>query len=94
MIQPCLELLGVFLESKQMKTINAIKKLEKSGFQVVQTGNRCTAQGNQHVIGFFNQSGNSTCINVRNQIDRDDSMSDYSAGVFCNNITQAIKLAH
>jgi len=77
-----------------MQTINAIKKLEKSGFQVIQTGNRCIAKGNQHVISFFNESGNIACINVRNQNDRDDLMSDYSAGVFCDNITQAIKLAH
>lgn len=77
-----------------MQTINAIKKLEKSGFQVVQTGNRCTAQTNQYVISFFDLYGDITCINIRHQNDHSDAMSDYSAGVFCGNITQAIKLAY
>ncbi|WP_216081126.1 hypothetical protein [Aliarcobacter butzleri] len=34
-----------------------------------------------------------TCIRARRKNDLDDSMTDYSAGVWCDNLTQAIKLA-
>ena len=77
-----------------MQTINAINKLNKAGFQVTNNGNRYEAKANRHIINFFNQSGDITCINVRHQNDQDDSLQDYCAGVFCNNLTQAIKLAH
>jgi hypothetical protein len=77
-----------------MQTVNAIKKLTKAGFQVTQTGNRYAAKANSNIVSFVDQQGSVICINVRGQNDHDDSMSDYSAGVWCDNITQAITLAH
>lgn len=77
-----------------MQTLNAIKKLTKSGFEVIQNGNRYIAKANRHIVSFADQGGDIICINVRSQNDHDDVLSDYSAGVFCDNLTQAIKLAH
>ncbi len=76
-----------------MQATNAINKLAKAGFQIAQTGNRYRAQTGRKIISFFEQSGRITCINVRSQDDVNDPCSDYSAGVYCNNLTQAIKLA-
>jgi hypothetical protein len=92
---------GVILEAYQqpnqqgadMETQNAIKKLAKAGFEVKQTGNRYFAQAGRNIISFFEQSGSVICINVRSSNDQDDAQSDYSAGVFCDNLTQAIRLA-
>ena len=77
-----------------MQTTNAITKLTKAGFQVTNSGNRYQAIANCQIISFFDQSGSIICINVRSQNDHDDAMSDYNAGVFCDNLKQAITLAH
>ena len=77
-----------------MNVTNAIKKLNKAGFEVVQNGNRYNAKANGQVIRFINQSDRVICINVRSENDHDDVMTDYSAGVYCDNISQAIRLAH
>lgn len=77
-----------------MQAVNAVKKLNKAGFEVVQSGNRYNATLNGQVIRFIEQSDRIICINVRSANDHDDAMSDYSAGVFCDNITQAIRLAY
>jgi hypothetical protein len=77
-----------------MQTSNAIKKLEKSGFQITANGNRYTAMNTNHVISFYSQSGSINCISVKRANDNSDYMSDYHAGVFCDNLTQAIKISH
>jgi hypothetical protein len=77
-----------------MQTVNAVKKLEKAGFQVTITGNRCTAVRDSQIVGFYSQEGSVTCIRQRRKGDEDCAMVDYSAGVFCDSIAQAIKLAH
>ena len=77
-----------------MNVANAIKKLNKAGFEVVQNGNRYNAKANGQVIRFIDQSDRVICINVRSENDHDDVMTDYSAGVYCDNIAQAIRLAH
>ena len=77
-----------------MQTTNAITKLTKAGFQVTNSGNRYQATANRQVISFFDQSGSIICINVRSKNDHDDFVSDYSAGVFCDNLKQAITLAN
>ena len=77
-----------------MQATNAIKKLTKAGFQVSQNGNRYNATANGQVIRFIGQLDRIICINVRSENDHDDAMTDYSAGVYCDNITQAIRLAH
>ena len=81
----------------QMTIANAIKKLEKAGFTVNQHGNtrRASHPLTKYVVEFLkNGSEDSvTCINVRTLDDKHDSQSDYCAGVWANNITQAIRLA-
>ena len=79
-----------------MKVQNAIKKLEKAGFNVTKDGTRFSAQKNNDFVEFIQNGGGSEtviCIRVRHVNDHDDSMSDYTAGVFCDNISQAIRLA-
>jgi hypothetical protein len=80
-----------------MTLVNAINKLEKAGFKVEQVNTiyRASKNTTKDVIEFFRngRSENITCINVRRLDDEHDSMTDYSAGVWANNITQAIRLA-
>lgn len=77
-----------------MQTANAIKKLEKAGFQVTANGIRYTAKNTNHAISFYNQSGSINCISVKRINDNSDYMSDYHAGVFCDNLSQAIKISY
>jgi hypothetical protein len=76
-----------------MQVTNAIKKLTKAGFVVAQIGNRYSAQSGRNIISFYEQGGRTICINMRTENDHDDVMSDYSAGVFCDNLSQAIRIA-
>jgi hypothetical protein len=70
-----------------MKTQNAIAKLHRAGFQITlepDSASRFVAtNASPHLIE----------IRVRHKNDRDDSMTDYSAGVFVPNITRAIAIA-
>ena len=79
-----------------MQLTNAIKKLNKSGFKVINSGSRYKAKkaGLKYVIEFNTQDELIMCIRARREDDRDDSQSDYSAGMWCNNLAQAIRLAH
>ncbi len=76
-----------------MQATNAVNKLTKAGFAVTQSGNHYSAQAGRNVIEFYQQDGEIICIRVRSANDQDDVMSDYSAGVFCDNLSQAIRLA-
>jgi Fe2+ or Zn2+ uptake regulation protein len=75
---------------------NAIKKLEKAGFTVEHNhGYHATKQGCGEVID-FHQNGREdyvTCIRVRAAWDKDEIQTDYCAGVFVDNISQAIRIA-
>ena len=80
-----------------MKLTNAIKKLSKFG-EVQQNGQLFWVQKNQKVIEFMangkiNNNTNITCIRVRYAKDEDDTMTDYFSGTWCDNLTQAIRLA-
>ena len=78
-----------------MQVTNAIKKLNKAGFEVTNNGSRYYVNGKRHVISFIAQeSGDITCIKVRHENDEDDMRSDYSAGVFCDNLSQALRIIH
>ena len=81
-----------------MTTANATKKLEKAGFTVTEIRSgyyHCFRPNSKTVIEYFRNGSSDeiTCINVRAIDDKHDSQSDYCAGVWANNITQAIKLA-
>jgi hypothetical protein len=81
-----------------MTVTNAIKKLGKAGFQIV--GDyifSASRMGSRMVIEFSRNGGGSeevVCIRVRAKTDHDDSMTDYCAGVYCDSITQAIRLSN
>jgi hypothetical protein len=79
-----------------MTVANAIKKLTKSGFDVTGSGVRFSGRKGSQVIE-FNRLGSESdsigCIKVRSINDNDNAQSDYSAGVWCNNLSQAIKLS-
>jgi len=78
-----------------MNATNAIKKLVKAGFAIDQTsGNFFNATRDTNVISFFVQQGETICIKIRSKNDKDCAMTDYSAGIFCSTVTQAIKLAY
>lgn len=76
-----------------MQVTNALKRLVKAGFAVTQIGNRYGAQSGRNVIEFHEQDGKAICILVRSVRDLDDVQSDYSAGVFCDNLSQALQIA-
>lgn len=84
-------------ENQKMKIENAIKKLNKTGFVVTQKENLFSAkkEGCRYLVEFW-RNGNSdeaTCIGYRHEGDESDSMIDYCATFFCDNITQAIRRA-
>jgi sulfatase maturation enzyme AslB (radical SAM superfamily) len=79
-----------------MKVINAIKKLEKAGFEVINDASRYSARRGNDIIEFIKNGGDSDqaiCIRIMSASDRDDLMTDYSAGTFCDNLSQAIRIA-
>ena len=80
-----------------MQLANAIKKLSKFG-EIHQNGSLYWATINNHVVEFMRNGRleddyGITCIRVRRATDKDDSMIDYFCGVWCDSLTQAIRLA-
>ena len=80
-----------------MKLENAIKKLSKFG-KVQNQGALYFAKVNNSIVEFMRNGAieadyGITCIRTRSVRDNDDLMTDYFAGVWCDNLTQAIKMA-
>lgn len=74
-----------------MKLTNAIKKLSKHG-ELKQNGNLFWAEIGGYVVEFMangriDEDTTITCIRVRRKNDLDDSMTDYFARVWCDNLT-------
>jgi hypothetical protein len=80
-----------------MKIEIAIKKLTKAGFKIVSNSSVYSAKkdGCKYLVEFYRNGGTdeATCIGYRRENDHSDSMIDYCATFFCNNISQAIKRA-
>ena len=76
---------------------NALKKLEKYG-NINQNGSRYSVQRDGQEVTVIRNGGEGRAevavIRVRSINDHDDPMSDYSAGVFCDTLAQAIRLAN
>jgi hypothetical protein len=80
---------------------NAIKKLEKNGFKVEKSEfdkpeqyNRtfyATNPSYKRFIEIMTQGDDLSIIDLRTPGHDDDLMTDYHAGTFCKNITQAIR---
>lgn len=79
-----------------MKNINAIKKAERAGYNVItEDDHKFVAQKENRLIEWFkSRSGDIHCIRIRNANDHDDSMTDYCAGIFVHNLTSAISLSN
>jgi hypothetical protein len=82
---------------RKMKMINAIKKLNKAGFQISEKNDIFYAkkEGCENIIEFFRSGTSEIVASIRclHENAQDDTMSDYWAGSWCENITQAIKSA-
>lgn len=82
-----------------MKICNAIKKLEKAGFSAsaANTENRFsfTSPTGRHVVSFATNPGSDSLLFVktRGASDRDDWQQDYSAGVYVDTISMAIRIS-
>lgn len=81
-----------------MKLKNAIKKLSKFG-KVENSGSLYFARVGNHFVEFMSngkieEAFDICCIRVRACNDEDDTMTDYFAGVWCDNLTQAIRIAN
>ena len=79
-----------------MKVTNAIKKLEKAGCKVINEGSRYSARRENDIVEFIQNGGGSDqaiCIRIMSVNDQDDIMTDYFAGTYCDNLSQAIRLA-
>jgi len=84
-----------------MTTIKAEKKLEKlTGKKVNVNGNglRWVKLNNGYIISFSNngrltETSEAVCFYTRHEDLKDDSLSDYFAGSFHDNLTQAVKYA-
>jgi hypothetical protein len=78
-----------------MTIANATKKLIKAGFIVLDVSGSFTAAhtASNRVIEFHRNGGseNVTCIRSRRISDKDDAMSDYFAGSWHDNLTQAMR---
>ena len=80
-----------------MKTENAIKKLQKAGFRVKvseNVSNRYIAEkeGCRDFIEFLSQDDKLIIIDLRHRGQEDDPMTDYHAGTFCDNLSQALRI--
>lgn len=71
----------------------AVRKLEKAGFRISNNGRFYFAIKNEEIIDFHDQDGKVYGIRQRGINDHDDVQSDYFAGVYCDNISQAIRIS-
>ena len=78
-------------------TVKAVEaKFRKAGFGPFQGNDRNNfrwAQAGDAIVDFIAQGERAVCLRVRRSTDKDDSMSDYSAGSFASSITQALRFA-
>ena len=79
-----------------MTKANAIKKLEKNGFKVEAdkyTSNKfhATKEGFRRFLSFYIQDDSVIIVDLRTPGYEDDSMTDYHAGTFLDNISQGIR---
>ncbi len=84
-------------QTKKMKIENAIKKLNKEGFTVIEANGFYSAKkiGCKKLVEFHRngRSDEATCIGYRRENHHSDSMTDYCATFFCDSLARAIKLA-
>lgn len=76
-----------------MKLTNAIKKLEKSGHTVAQTGRLFRVESNGTALEFYEQDARIICISTCSlSIEKDRCvMTDYFPATFHDNLSQAMR---
>jgi len=78
-----------------MKTKNAIKKVNRLGLKI-QRGKITPEQyyiiGKKDIISFWDKNGEVELIKIQSLNDKDDIQTDYSGGVWCKNLSQAIRM--
>ena len=79
-----------------MKLENALKKLEKLGHTVKnETPQIYFIENEKNNLSFCRNGGENNweaiCFNVRRKTDHSDTMTDYHAGSFYPNLSQALK---
>lgn len=80
-----------------MTTLNAIKKAEKITGQKSQSTNPYSYNYKGFVIEFYKNGHGpeneveAVCFYTRRENEKDDIMTDYFAGIFHDNLSQAIK---
>lgn len=77
-----------------MKTINAIKKLETLGLKINHNPEtrEYWVNGAKDLLSFYEQNEKLIIVKVQGRNDKDDAMTDYSGGVFCDNLSQALRM--
>ncbi len=77
-----------------MKTVNAIKKLERNGFEVRHNDNsQWWADKDGERISWIDQKGVVHALCSKRVAERDDPQSDYFAGVYPSSLKSAIEMA-
>jgi hypothetical protein len=80
-------------KGNEMTTANAVKKLEKAGFTVTNERNifKAAKAGSRRFVQFIKDGGSDwvTCVKVVCIADA----ADHTEGVYCDNISRAIKMA-
>lgn len=71
--------------SSIFKAINKVATVKLSGTRTY------TAKNNYNIITWIDQEGEAICIRVRSKNDKDEMVSDYTAGVFVDTIKEALK---
>lgn len=82
-----------------MKLSNAIKKLERNGFKVEKSETMpnkyyATKEGLRDYITLHVQDDRLIIVDSRRKGQEDDPMTDYHAGTFCDNLSQAIRMTN
>lgn len=79
-----------------MTVKNAIQKLKNKGYAVTETQKNtyyAEKENKRDYIKFLSQDGHLIIIDLRRKGQEDDPMTDYHAGTFCDNLSQALRLA-
>ena len=77
-----------------MKTVNAIKKLERNGFEVRHNNNsQWWADKEGERISWIDQKGVVHALCSQRVAERDDPQSDYFAGAYPSSLKSAIEMA-
>ncbi len=76
-----------------MRHDSLVKAMTKAGHTIHQStwaGNHFYVKSPSRIVAWFKQDDSAICVQSRRPDDENDSMSDYSAGYFCDTIKHAV----